>query len=700
MRASRDVAASTDTRPSASRVHAALPFLAAIPVVVGLVLWSAFDGGYFGRIWYPSAIGAVLLLVGIALGTGRMLPESRQARIALLLLLGLLAWSVVSMLWAESPGSSLEAASKVLLVTALAWALTLLPWTPRSGMALLLSWSLGVAAVCALSLFNAMNAADLGEFLSKGRYMEPLGYANAAAALPTMAFVPAVLVACRASSPAALRVVLLAVATFLFQFALLPQSRGGLIAMAGASLVLLALAPDRVRLLLGLGVVVAVTSTSIGAIYHVYDVAIELSNAGLAPSEQIVGSAIDDAVRAIAIATGLAAAVGVGLVAVDRRLRPSMRTVRAVGVAGRVAVIAAALLGSVVLVANADRIYDTASDRWETFKSDKETPNIPGSRISANYSDQRYDYWRVAVEAFADEPLLGVGSGNYGRRYDAERRFGKPSRYPHNIWLLTLAEGGVVGVLLLVGFLAVALGGLMSVRRRGDADAALISAAALVTSVYFFVHASFDWLEQFPALAVPAFAFPLIALTATAVPTASRQAHVSRPTRHVRLRIAAGLALAGVALAALTIQYLALRYYERAGDWGASNSRAAFEDLERAADLNPLWIQPHLRAGALAVRVNDPARARASFHDALQVEPSWYAHLELGLLEAQVGRFRRARRQLELASALNASDEFLAEAWRRVRRRERIDPAAFNAAIQKRLRELLGSPAAGASAQR
>ena len=112
--------------------------------------------------------------------------------------------------------------------------------------------------------------------------------------------------------------------------------------------------------------------------------------------------------------------------------------------------------------------------------------------------------------------MLGLGAGNYGRHYDSERRFSKASRYTHDIWLRTLSEGGLVGILLLLGFLAVALGGLLSVRRRGRGDAALLAVAAVAVSIYFFIHASFDWLEEFPALAVPAFAFPLVALVAAA----------------------------------------------------------------------------------------------------------------------------------------------------------------------------------------
>ena len=666
------------------RLRAAAPFLPAVAAFAGLVAWAHFEGGYFGRIWYPSAIAAVLLLLATALGSGRALPEARLARTALLLLLGLVAWSALSMAWADSPASALEATSKLVLVAAVTWTLALLPWTPRSAAALLVAWSVAVATVCALSLTRALGASDLGPFFFKARYMDPVGYANGVTALATMASVPALLVACRKTTPAVLRALLLALAAFLLQFSLLPQSRGGLIALPVAALVLLAVAPDRLRLLLGMIVVGGAVAISIGPIYHVYDVGIGLSNRVLPPDER-VAAALDSAARYILLGTAFAAVAGALLAALDRRVRPRpemTRTLRRGAGAVVLTVVAAAM---VVALVNAGSIQDSVSDRWETFKSGEDTPSAAGPRITANSSEQRYDYWRVAVEAFRDAPLTGVGSGNYGRLYDAERRYSKPSRYTHDVWLRTLAEGGIVGILLLLAFLGVALGGLARVRRRGKVDAALVAAGAIGISAYFFLHASFDWLEEFPALVVPAVALPVVGLAAT------RTEPSPRPTGG-RARAAAlgGIALAGLVLALLASQFLALRYYERAGRVGAADPTLAFDDLDRAADLNPLWVQPHLRAGTLAVRIEDPARARAAFSEALEVEPNWYAHLELGLLEAQAGRFRRASRQLELARRLSVNDEFVAAARRLVLARERIDPAQFNADIARRLGDLLG----------
>ena len=304
--------------------------------------------------------------------------------------------------------------------------------------------------------------------------------------------------------------------------------------------------------------------TSIGPIYHVYDVGIELSNAGLAPSEGIVGGArrCGPSYRPGNRARRCAGAL---LVAVERRLRPSTQAIRSARLAARAVLILVAVVGAVVLRERGARVRLCKRSLGDVQVGQEDAQHHRATDLS-ELLEQRYDYRRVAVNTFREEPLLGLGAGNYGRRYDAERRYAKPSRYAHDIWLRTLAEGGVVGILLLLGFVVVALGGLLSVRRRGEPGAALLAAIALVVSSYFFIHASFDWLEEFPALVVPAFAFPLVALAASA----SERTSAAR-SRHpgMRLGYAVGISVAAVALAALTIQFLALRYYERGGTRGA-----------------------------------------------------------------------------------------------------------------------------------
>ncbi len=79
-----------------------LPLLPAIPIL-GLWLYLAPNsGGYFPRDWYPAAILATALALVVGVGTGRVLPAARGARIALALLAAYVAWAFLSLLWADA----------------------------------------------------------------------------------------------------------------------------------------------------------------------------------------------------------------------------------------------------------------------------------------------------------------------------------------------------------------------------------------------------------------------------------------------------------------------------------------------------------------------------------------------------------------------------------------------------------------------
>ena len=80
----------------------------------------------------------------------------------------------------------------------------------------------------------------------------------------------------------------------------------------------------------------------------------------------------------------------------------------------------------------------------------------------ASAQSNRYAYWRVALDAFADHPLAGVGSGGFRVEWLRERDVVEPARDAHSLYLETAAELGLVGLLLLGT--AIAGGG---ARRRG-----------------------------------------------------------------------------------------------------------------------------------------------------------------------------------------------------------------------------------------
>jgi O-antigen ligase len=70
-------------------------------------------------------------------------------------------------------------------------------------------------------------------------------------------------------------------------------------------------------------------------------------------------------------------------------------------------------------------------------------------------SDSRIMYWKAAINMAVRKPLFGVGYGRYGDTYNAYssgERYEWGKRTAHSSWFLVLAEAGIVGGGLFIGF--------------------------------------------------------------------------------------------------------------------------------------------------------------------------------------------------------------------------------------------------------
>ncbi len=659
---------------SPEALRAALPVLLAIPVVGLWVYLAPNSGGYFPRDWYPATILAVALAIVVGLATGRALPVARGARVALVLLAAYVAWAFASLLWADSTGSALEAADKLLLLLALAWALALLPWDARTARWLLGAWSLGLGIVALVSLTGASGTGDLSKYLFEFRYQHPTGYANGNAALGVIGMLAAFGLSTDRDANPVVAGLFLAVAALLADFALLSQSRGSFIGVAVAAPVFLIYAPDRLRVLTRLLALAGAVAIAAGPIFDVY-------NAGEAG--RALDPALDDGVAAILPSVLVAGAAGLLLSLAERAARGHERIETSGRRAGYVGVALLAAAAVAVVVVNFDRITDTVDEQWATLTG-AEYDSVEGARISNLDPYERPDYWRVAIDLFQESPVTGVGTGNFEREYTARRHEPKHSRYVHNMFLRALGEGGFVGAALLAAFflsLFVA-GGIL--RRRLARAPSLVLATTLAIAAYFAVHLNFDWLEEIPAVASPALALPLVALVVAARPPGDESA--GAPTRASRAsRAGAWMAagLAGIALIALVPAYLSVRYVNRAEERAAVDVNSAFEDLDRARSLNPASLDPDLAEGRIAISARRYEVAREAFEHSLTVEDNWLAHFELALINSGRGRFAPAAVELRQARALNARDPVLTRLGRNILARRRVDPKAENARIQR-----------------
>ena len=651
-------------RGARGRLDAAFPFVPAFTLIAVWVWWVPHDGGYFPRSWYPAGLLAAGLLLCLAVARPRASFARSPAMLPLALLAAWTAWNAISLLWSPAPGAGREATNELLTVVVMGAVMAATPWTGRSVLAALGVWAAGIAVLGAVDLTTFALEARPEDRLLEGRYLGPTGYANATAAVGAMAFWPLLALSARPATPAPLRVAALPAAVVVLLWALLPQSRGTMLAGAAVLPLFLALSPNRVRSATRLIVVGGALLLCVPGLFEVYTAARE---------QRPVGGIVDSAVTRVAAAAVLALLAALALLAIERVVRPSSRAVAAGRRAARVAAVVALVVGIAALAATEGRIRESLSDRWETFSSDASVENTQtGPRVGQVVADKRYDYWTVSVDAFRERPLAGVGSAGFEPRYTAEKRYEKHSRYAHDIWLRSLSETGVIGLALLVGMLIAGLAGLVRGRIRGPAEAHAAIAATAALSTAFFLQCSLDWLEELPGLLAPAVGLPLAALRASAG---------DRERAPRRRGTAPAIALALVAVVAFVPPYLAVRHIERGDDLRASAPPAAVAAYERAAGADPLSLVPHLRIGFLGVQTGDPALARRGFRDALDVQETWVAHFELGLLDAQAGRFGPAAARLRRAAELNASDPLVTDALAAVEDGERLDPREVNAQV-------------------
>lgn len=606
-----------------------LPCVAPLAALAIVVFWSARDGGFPVTSWYPGGVAIAALLAVQVLGGATTLPP-RWATAAIACVVAYAGFELASILWASSKGSAWDSANRtfVYAFVLVLFAASAMPRAAKTVIASLVPVSLAVVGIG--TLFSAANH-PAGAFLFD-RLSPPTGYANATAALFLIPFWAAVALAGDPHRPTWVRGPSLGAAGVLAAVALVPESRGAVYAAPVVAVLLLVLTPYRIRTALALAVAVAPTAILVHTFTRPY-------------SEPAVRAHATREAAWAALVVGLVLTVlGVVLALADRRFAPRpphwYRYARLVLAA--VAVAAAVALVVAYVPRNAPH------RAWESFRSTSQSGGVGGTRLLGNLGSNRYDFWRVALDTFANHPLAGIGSRGFRAAYLLHRRSPETPARSHSVELDALSETGIVGFLLLAAALVAAAA---AVGRRARSD--LVSAAALGAFACWLAHASVDWTWSFPAIGVPVFVL---------VGTGAAGGGARLPGR-----VAAVLAAAAAALAigAFGLPWLSARYVRAALD-GSTHARA---DLQHARTLDPLSLDPLLAAWALAPT---PEAGLPPLVTAARREPRSPDMLYLlGRQQVFAGRARAGVRTLERALRLDPGDPTILAALRRGRRAHR-----------------------------
>ncbi len=649
------------TRPLRSIVGRSLSALIGLLLLgLGAGLSPFFFAYYDASVWVPIGLG--LVAASAVAVVARPTRPSGPAALTLGGLLGLGIWSLTSTAWAESVESAVVSGNRWLAYGALLLLMLVLLRSERRSAVLLGTAGLGVAAV-AISVLARLLGSDPGSLFLGARLNSPLGYINGEGCLFVigfwLCFAAAETRRALIAGPAA------GMATLMACLAILSQSRGTALAMFAALIVVVAVVPGRTPRIYGLLVVASAVAFAAPDLLHLYDNA----SAGLVSVK--AGHIAGRAALLAAVGAGLAwGLLTLGWETIVSR-RPWASRARATGSWLLVIPIVVAL---VVAVGSAQPIEHSVRNQWHAF-TDLAAPSYGGAAAAANQSrllsgaGNRYDYWRIAWRVWREHPVLGVGAGNYARSYYQQRATTEDIQQPHSIELQALSELGLVGALLLVGFISGVGWGAMRMRpaARSSPSTRALMVGGVGAFVAWLLQTSVDWMQLLPGLTA-------IAIAAAAVMVRPRR--LPRPAGAASRDSRFGKALAGrpalgasaivvtliVAGASLSRQGLADLYRERAQSELSARPASALNDANRSLEIDSDAVETYYVKAAALARFGQAAGAVAVLRQALAHEPdNFVTWALLGDIAVRERRLRVASRNYTRAHQLNPRDTTLAE---------------------------------------
>lgn len=636
-----------------ARLEESAALLAPIVLIVGLALAG---GGFELSDRHIAGLGVWLAVVALlVLGVGSKATLARPLYWSAGLIFALALLSALSSFWSGSAELSAIEADRVLAYLGVFVAAFLIAQTEKRGQRFAEGLTIAVTVVALLGVLSRLlpDVLTFANSLGSGPQMRyPLGYWNAngvmfgiAAALLLWAGRDARGAWLRWGAAGALPVVLLAV--------YLTFSRGGLLALAIAAGLTIALSHDRLWLLGTLAI------GAIGALPAVIAV-----QARQALTDNIARQETVDQGAEVLLVLLAGVALALLLFAGLRRLERSegRLTGRAVELSRHPTTLKAIGAGLATLAIVA--AVAVGGRAWDEFTSpDVQLPNQSTGQISDFSSAGRYDFWDVAIEAFGEKPVLGNGAGTYEFAWERLRSLEQPIHNAHSLYLEAFAELGLVGGLLVLGLVGALLWIGFGAWRAAPGRQRDLFATLFAATLAFAVAAAFDWFWEVAALGAVFFIAAGILVAARCRQLAPEQG-VDEPGSGgdggFRLTVA-GLALAWLAAIALIGPLLVEREVEASRDAAAAGEIAnALEHADTARSIEPWAASPYVQLGLLAELQDDYTTASQQLSQAIDREDrNWQLYYLRSRVEGAAGNEARAEADLDEARRLNPLEECL-----------------------------------------
>ena len=637
------------------RLEETAALIAPLALIVGLALAG---GGFALSERHIAGLAVWLTVVAmLALGLGSRAALGRPFQWAVGLIGSLALFSAISSLWSGSVELSVIEADRVLVYLGFFLASFLIAQTDKRRQRFAEGIAIGLIAVALLGLFSRLlpDILSVAEGTGRGpRLLYPLGYWNAdgvafgiAAALILWMSRHSLTAWLRGAAIASLPAVLLAL--------YFTYSRGGLLALVVASGCLMILSRDRLWLLATLATGALGAMPAVLAVQARHDLA-----------EAFASQAAADQGLTVLLILIAGTALTVLLFGGLRRLE-----VRGGGLTGRALELSRnpivlkriALVAAIVAIGAAVAVGGRA---WDQFSSSDLQAANPQERITNLSGTGRKEFWRVALDAFGEEPLIGHGAGTYRFSWNQLRSIPTPVLDAHSLYLQALAELGSVGGALTLAMVLVLLWAGLAAWRAATGSQRELYAALLAAAVAFAVGAAIDWFWEIAAMGAIFFLATGALVAGRCAQLAGARAAAEGPTEQRRFGLTvAGLAVAWITALALIGPLLVDREIDASkADAADGNVSAAFDHAETARSIEPWAATPYVQLGLIAQLQRDYPTANARMSEAIDREDrNWILYYLRAKIENEAGETAAARADIREAERLNPQEECLRQGF-------------------------------------
>jgi hypothetical protein len=727
-------AAAAPAPPAAQRAEAAAPGPAAaasrtaarllgdaLPTVLvagALCLVTFIAGGGLNLDTLAPVEMALTLGCGVAIAAALLLaPAGRPAYGAwpVGLLLALAALSAVSVVWSVQPDGSWQDAGRLFAYSAVfALAALLARVVPARWPAVLGGVVLAATTVCAYALLtkvfpDVVGTAQYGPVYARLR--EPYGYWNAIGVAAALGAVGCLWLGARRAGHALWNALAYPAEGLMLITLLLAYSRGALAALVCGVALWLCVVPLRLRgvAVLGAGALGAAVVVAWDFSQH----ALTTDNVPLA-ARVTAGHQLGVLLVAVLVVLTLVG-VAAGFLAGEHPLPARAR--RRAGATLLALPVLAVLVLAGGLAASHRGLYGSVAHTVSTLTNPNAPPPTNGPGRLTAVGSVRARYWNEALEIFRDHPLLGVGAEGYETARLRYRTAILDVGQAHGFVVQTLADLGLVGLLVVLALLGTWLAaagrathpgnrrwtgwrelragarpgwrplrGGDPARRYSAERVGLLSMVCVLAT--FGVHSFVDWTWYVPGVACAALLCagwvagrgPLSGATAVSASDAARArtladgAPAGSPAsgewgaplvarwRTLTLRddpLRGALAVAVVLAALLTAwaQWQPLRSANAADEALALVARApsaALAAARTAVSRDPLSAEALLALAAVQEGAGEPAAAAATYERAVHLQPANFKTWQaLGEYDLRAGRPQAALQALRAAVYLN-----------------------------------------------